>query len=262
LKHRHFIFLIICIVVPVLLLLNNTSVYSTIRNTAIDTFSPLFEKTYFIFYNFTDGVRRLSSYPLMTQQNEKLTNENIQLRRALIRRTEIEAENKRLKLLLDLKESEDLARTSAMVIGRDMSLWSSWIMINRGSTDEITKDTPLMAPEGLVGKVSAVGKNTARCILIIDRRSKVSALIQRTRTAGVVEGTDEGLLKMRYLSMKADVEIGDIVISSGLGGLFPKGLPIGTVITLGKDTNGLHLFATIRPFVDFNKLEEVICLRS
>jgi rod shape-determining protein MreC len=262
LKNRYFALLIIVIVVSVCVILNATSFYSSLRNTSVNLLSPLFEKTYFVFYNFTDAIGRLSSYPLLTQQNQKLLNENAQLRRELIDKQEIEAENVRLKNLLDLTESHESVSLSAKVIGRDMSLWSNWIMIDRGSDHSIIKDTPLIAQEGLVGKVSFIGKNTARCILIIDRRSKVSGLVQRSRDIGIVEGTDEGMLKMRYLSIKADIVIGDIILTSGLGGIYPKALPIGTVITLGKDPNGLHLFATIRPFVDFNTLEEVACLRK
>lgn len=261
-KNRYFVFFIILIVVSLCVLLNATSVYTTLRNSSLNILSPAFERTYFIFYNFTDALRRLSSYPMLTQQNQRLLNENAQLRRELVDKTEIEAENDRLKKLLELKETHDSVSLSAMVIGRDMSLWSNWIMINRGSVHSIQKDTPLIAQKGVVGKVSSVGKNTARCILIIDRRSKISGLVQRSRDLGIVEGTDEGVLKMRYLSIKADIAIGDVVITSGLGGIYPKGLPIGTVITLGKDTNGLHLFAIIRPFVDFNTLEEVACLKD
>lgn len=261
-KNRYFVLLIILTVVSLCVLLNTTSVYSTLRNASVDLVSPVFEKTYFVFYNFTDALRRLSSYPLLTQQNQKLLNENAQLRRELIDKREVQAENDRLKDLLELKQTHESVSLSAMVIGRDMSLWSNWIMIDRGSDHSIQKDTPLIAQKGVVGKVSSVGKNTSRCVLIIDRRSKLSGLVQRSRDIGIVEGTDEGLLKMRYLSIEADIAIGDVIITSGLGGIYPKALPIGTVITLGKDSNGLHLFAMIRPFVDFNTLEEVACLKN
>jgi rod shape-determining protein MreC len=262
LKQRHIILLFLFVILPALILLNATPLYSILRNISVAVFEPFFEKAYFIVYNFKDGLERISTYPNLTKINAQLESENLRLRRAVVDFNEIAAENTRLKALLEITDQNLKYEKCARVIGRDISLWTNTFIIDVGSDDGIYKDTPIVSPAGLVGKVGLVGKNSSRCLMLIDRRSKVSSLIQRTRDIGIIEGTDDGLLKMRYLSIKADVLVGDEIITSGLGGIFPKGIPIGTVITVGKETNGLHLFASIRPFVDFNKLEEVICLKE
>lgn len=177
----------------------------------------------------------------------------------ITRLEEARLENERLRTLLGMYVSYDGRKTVARVIGRDVTKLSSWILLDRGLNHGIKEQTSVMSRSGLIGKVVEVGSNHARVMLLSDIESRVSGLLQRSRETGLVEGQGEKLLKMTYLDLHADIEIGDLVLTSGLGGIYPKGIPIGKVISIGKDRRGLHLEALIEPIADFIKLEEALC---
>jgi len=103
---------------------------------------------------------------------------------------------------------------------------------------------------------------SSRAILLTDSEARASALNQRTRDVGLIEGNGSLSLKMSYLDRQSNIQVGDMVISSGLGGIYPKGIPIGKVETVGTDKNNLSLFASVKPFASFAKLEEVLCISS
>ena len=261
-KNRYLSVILIIFVLPLLLIINATPFYSHIRNIVSTISKPVFESSHFLFFNLTEGAQRLINYAEIVRMNEQLRSEVFRLQGIQINIAELKAENSRLRDLLNFKQSLKQEHISTQIIGRDVSLWSNWIILNFGYRDGATKDMPIIAPGGLVGKIVSVGNFTARAILIIDHRSKVSALIQQSREMGIIAGTGNGLLKMSYLNLDSIAKVGDTVITSGFGGIYPKEIPIGTVSIIGKEKNGLHLFAKIKPFVDFSKLEEVLCLKK
>lgn len=242
--------------------LNTTPLFDTIRTKSVSITHSILEGAHVIFFNFADGLRRIGEIGYLAKENERLRLENARLRTQFIQYNEIKAENERLTELLQFEKSLGYKHKSAQVVGRDISPWSQWIMINAGYQDGIEKDMPLIAPGGLVGRVFSVGNEASRCMLIIDKQSKVSALVQETRALGVIEGYGTNTLKLRYLDLTASIHVGATVITSGLGGVYPKGLPIGIITVIGTENNGLHLYAHIKPFVDFSKLEEVLCLEK
>lgn len=207
-------------------------------------------------------IHRVLEWPRLQKENERLRLEVEDLRTKLVGFDELKNREGRLEALLELKEGIQDERVPARIIGRDPSHWSEFIVINKGSKDGVFKNSVLVHPNGLVGKVVASGSGSARAIVLPDRESRVSALNQRTRDVGLVEGTGSGLLKMTYLDRQADVQIGDMIISSGLGGVYPKGIPIGKVELVGEEKDHLSLYALLRPFVSFAKLEEVLCVFS
>ena len=135
------------------------------------------------------------------------------------------------------------------------------IVINRGSEQGITKDMPVVTPQGLVGNVIQVFGNTAKVQLILDPRSAVGSLVQRTesRTAAIVEGSGTTPLSPRMVNLARDADIikGDKVITSGWGGIYPKGLVVGEVTAVVNEEGGLLKYAVLKPAVDFDRLEEV-----
>jgi rod shape-determining protein MreC len=153
------------------------------------------------------------------------------------------------------------------VVGRDPGTWTSTIIINRGTADGIAKDMPVVTPQGLVGSVVSVYGNVAKVNLILDPRSAVGALVQRpeSRVAAIVEGNSATPLtpKMVNIARDADVIKGDKIITSGFGGIYPKGLLIGEVVDLVNEEGGLLKYAVLNPAVDFGRLEEVsVIVRS
>lgn len=176
---------------------------------------------------------------------------------------EVEQENARLRGLLAYRiEEKDAAgrMLPARVIGRDPGNWFAMIRVNRGAADGVRRDMPVVLPAGLVGRAYVVGQHTTDVLLITDPRSGVGGLVQETRTPGVVKGVFQGTsaLRMSYLSKDADIEKGQMVVTSGLGGLFPKGIPIGRIAAVEREPSGLTKTADLVPAVDFEHLEEVL----
>ena len=173
---------------------------------------------------------------------------------------EIEYANQRLRSLLDFTERVKFKYIPAEVIGRDPSYWSKTMMIDKGKLDGVTKGFAVVTDKGIVGQIIHVTHHYSKVMLVIDQNSSVDALIRRSRARGIIKGSIEGDFRFQYVLRKDDVNTGDIVISSGLDGVFPKGLCLGTVSQILKTTSGIFQEITVIPFVDYDKLEEVLIL--
>lgn len=250
------------VLLPLIIILNTTSLYSVARDQTISVFSPVFESCQFFFLNLSDGIERIRNYAEIYRTYESIELELERLRYRNIELREVQLENERLATLLKLQKKDALTHMSASVIGRDVSPWMQWLLINIGAEKGVEKDMPIIAPGGLVGRVASIGRYASRCMLLIDSQSRVSAIVQESRETGIIRGQGSELLKLTYLHLDSKATIGDVVVSSGLGGIYPKGIPIGKIVSIEADQNGLHLFAKVKPFVDFSKLEEVICLKK
>lgn len=194
------------------------------------------------------------------EQNEALRRELAQVRMQNSRYVESAKTCERLQRLLDAKTGLPQRTIFAQVVGRDPSGWFQAIVINRGTADGVAKGMPVIAPEGIVGQVVTASYDYAKVMLMIDRSSAVDGLIQRNRARGIVEGEAGALCRFKYVLRKADVRVGDIIVSSGLDGLFPKGLGIGTVAAVSKERPGIFQDVRVAPFVDFDTLEEVLVI--
>ncbi len=172
---------------------------------------------------------------------------------------EIEHSNSRLRSLLNFRRTINGQVLAAEVIGKDPSPWFKSIIINKGSADGIKKGMPAVMPEGIAGLVSDISRNYSRVLLITDQNSAVDALVQRTRARGIVKGESDRCL-FEYVLRKHDIVEGDTVISSGLDGVFPKGLRVGYVSRVTKRNSGIFQDVTVIPYCDFEKLEEVLVI--
>jgi len=212
----------------------------------------------------------LSTGELMTayRDNQALRAENEEIRQNNLNVTEIMAENVRLRTMLDYKKvSNQFDFVTAAVVGRDIGTWNSTIIINRGSADGITKDMAVVTPQGLVGSVVNVYDKVSKVQLILDARSAVGTLVQRpeSRVAAIVEGSSTSPLTPRMVNIARDADIikSDKLITSGFGGIYPKGLLIGEVVDVVNEEGGLLKYAYLKPAVDFARLEEVsVIVRS
>ncbi|MBP2633260.1 MAG: mreC: rod shape-determining protein MreC [Firmicutes bacterium] len=219
-----------------------------------------------IMSSISNGVRQGTTaiWEIVTvyQQNKMLKSEIEQLRQTQVNITEITAENERLHNVLGYKQAAvQFDLITARVIARDPSNWTSTIVINRGTDDEIAKDMAVVTPQGLVGNVVSVAKNSARVQLILDRRSSVGGLVQRpeSRVAGIIAGDNNNKMMVRMINIPRDADIveGDQIVTSGFGGIYPKGISLGEVENIVNDDGGLLKYAVLKPSVDFQKLEEV-----
>lgn len=176
------------------------------------------------------------------------------------RYVEAKLANDRLRTMLNFHRSMQTRVISAEVVGRDPSTWFKTVIIDKGRAHGITEGVPVAVYEGVVGQVTEVADGYAKVLLLIDQNSAVDALVQRTRARGVIKGQSEGPYRFDHVLRKHDVQIGDTVISSGLDGVYTKGLRIGHVSEVIKPNSGIFQKVSVTPFVDFEKLEEVLIL--
>lgn len=196
----------------------------------------------------------------LQNDNSALKNEIKLLSRRLIQLKEYDSENKRFRALLDLKEQVKEDALVARVIGRDLSGWSQIIIIDKGSKHGIKENLPVVASGGVVGKTMEVGLFSTKVLLLIDRKSRIGGIMQKSRVVGIVEGTGENDLIINYLPKDEGIYVNDLVLSSGLGLVYEKGLVIGTIKTIHEAKQGLYKYAKITPIVPFYKLEEVLVI--
>ena len=171
---------------------------------------------------------------------------------------ELHAANERLRKLLQFKQSFLTETIPAEVIGEDASYWFKTILLNKGTRHGVKKGLAVVTSEGIVGKIVDCSYSVSKVLLAVDRNSAIDALIQRSRARGIVEGVNHSTCQLKYVPRTADIALKDKIVSSGLGGIYSKGLLIGTVNRIVKKDYGLFQYVEIEPSVDFSKLEEVL----
>lgn len=196
------------------------------------------------------------------KENSRLLTRLASLEAENSRLTEFEIENKRLKELLTIASEMKFRGFSAFVIGRGPSNWVRSITIDKGSRDGVSEKMPVVVGQGLVGQVVKVSSNTAKIMLLSDHASGVDAIVQGSRVSGILEGIGGNLCTLRYVKNEEEVLVGDRLITSGIDGIYPKGLILGMVSKV--DNKGGEQFQQINvlPTVDFAKLEEVFIVES
>lgn len=203
----------------------------------------------------------LFSGSALESENAALKAQVAELEKQILAYSELEKENERLTSLLDVKDSvAGWHSVTARVIGRSPGEWYSGFTINVGTDDGITLNAPVITAGGLVGKVVEVTPTYAKVVAIVDSSSGVSALIERTRENGVVRGSASAALQLKYIDSGSNVAAGDRVLTSGLDGLFPKGLVIGTVTDVSDNPEAGGKLIHVESAVNFSTLEEVVVL--
>ncbi len=166
-----------------------------------------------------------------------------------------------LRQLLELRERANLDTIAAEVIAAAASPEFRTVTIDKGTGEGVRADMAVISPAGVVGRVILPSGRASKVQLLIDRNAAAGALIERTRVQGVVEGFGDGSLRMEYVLGTADVKPGDLVVTSGIDGIYPKGFVIGTIEQVDRGTGGYYVI-TVRPAVDFTRLEEVLVVRT
>lgn len=212
-----------------------------------------------------DGVRGMwSGYVALRQvqtENDALKQE---LQHLQVRFQQERAEAQRtdnLRQLLELRDRANLATVAAEVIAGPASPEFRTVTIDKGSSDGIDSDMAVISPAGVVGRVILPSGRAAKVQLLIDRNAAAGALIERTRVQGIVMGVGDGTLKLEYVPGTADVKTGDLVVTSGIDGIYPKGFVIGTVEHTDRGPGAYHEI-TVRPAADFARLEEVLIVTT
>ncbi|HPK53076.1 MAG TPA: rod shape-determining protein MreC [Smithellaceae bacterium] len=196
----------------------------------------------------------------IAEENARLRGKIDDLQKQLILYQESYLEAQRLRQLLDLENERHFNFAAARVIGRAQGVLSKTILINKGTSHGLKTGLPVLAGPGLVGRIVDVSWHSAKVLLLSDENSNIDALVQRNRTQGIIRGAGSQGYVLKYISKIEDVREGDTVISSGISGIFPKGLMIGRVSQVDKQEAGLFLKIRVTPSVDFSRLEELLVL--
>lgn len=194
------------------------------------------------------------------QENRQLRETIKTLNTRLMQSQEAVFASDRLQKLLNLKTGQPDALLAAHVIGEDSSPWFRTILIDRGSVDGLQEGMPVVAASGVVGQLIKVAAGSSRVLLLTDHASSIAGIVQRSRARGVVKGKGDGRCSMEFAMREEDVKVGDIVVSSGIGHIFPKGLPVGEVTMVRKGEYGIFQTIELRPFTNTSRLEEVLVL--
>jgi rod shape-determining protein MreC len=212
-----------------------------------------------------DGVRGMwSGYVALQQVQEENDALKQQLQSLQVKLQQERAEAQRtdnLRQLLELRERANLDTVAAEVIAGAASPDFKTVTIDKGSSESLATDMAVISPAGVVGRVILPSRRASKVQLLIDSNAAAGALIERTRVQGVVVGIGDGMLRMQYVPGSADVKPGDLVVTSGIDGIFPKGFVIGTIDHADRGTGAYHEIV-IRPAVDFSRLEEVLIVRT
>jgi rod shape-determining protein MreC len=168
-------------------------------------------------------------------------------------------ENIRLRRLLVMSETVGYKSIGARVVARSPSFLSNILYIDRGSKDGIPIDAPVLSGDGIIGRTVLVSNHQSQVQLISNGDASIGAMLEKSRTPGVIMGTGDSLLDLNYISNTEPISLGDLVLSSGLDGIFPKGLVIGKVVKFQKGKDVFHAIK-VEPGVDFFHIEEVLVL--
>lgn len=216
------------------------------------------------YYNFSQGVRGTTAMYInligIKKENSSLKNQNAELKAQLTSLTELKLENERLNSLFAFKQKSKMELLGAKVVGRDLAPDHATVLIDRGSADGLKAGQAVITIEGSVGHIFRTTNGTAQVMLLTDRYSVVDGIVQRSRARGIVEGKSSDSCSLRYTNKSEDVQVGDLIVTSGLDNIFPKGLPVAIVDNVEKKPYSVNLEVSLRPVVDPNKLEEVFII--
>jgi len=193
----------------------------------------------------------------LERENRMLKEKIAQLQEENHQMNEIKLANERLRQLLQFREKNSPSMIGAEVIGRDPSFWFKSVMIDKGERDGVKKGMAVISPRGVIGQVLKIAPHYATVLLITDYNSAVDCVVERSRAKAIVEGKGENRCQLKYLLRAEEVAVGDVVVTSGLGGNFPKGLMVGEVKKVDKKGHGVFQYAELVPSVDMTRLEEV-----
>jgi len=198
----------------------------------------------------------------LQKENVMLKQRIVELQKETHQMKEIASANERLQKLLGFREKIPLLVVAAEVVGQDLSSWFKSVTINKGEREGVRKGMAVISPEGVVGQILKTAPHHSTVILITDYNSAIDAIVQRTRAKAIVEGKGENQCHLKYLLRTEEVAVGDIVVTSGLSGNFPKGLMVGEIRKVEKVGQGSFQYAELIPSVDLTKLEEVLVIRE
>ncbi len=266
-RYRKFVAAIVTLAVLVTLMSVTARERETVlavKKAILEVFAPVQSWAGGLAAGVRGGIADLQAVSRLRAENESLRAKAEAYDATLHRLKELEIENERLRALLGFAAAVDYQYVVADVIARNADNWFSRVVLDRGSADGLAVNMPVVTSQGLVGRVIEVSANVSVVQLLTDRESGAGALIQTSRDAGIVsgQGSQSPLLEMMLFERAARVNVGDAVVTSGYGEIYPPGLYVGQVVEVTKDSYGLLKYAHVKPGVEFGRLEEVLVITN
>lgn len=261
-------FVFLLVVSALLIFLDNFGYLNRVKNVTIYLAAPfqgIFQTSSNGITNFSKTIENIGKFK---ENNLKLRKENLELIAVVAKVGELKRENEILKRQLGF--SENLCSDGACfnwemggVVGRDLSNYGEYLIINLGAKNGLKKDQAVMISGGIfVGKITEVFDNSAKVTLIISPDSSVNSLTQTTRANGVVKGKYATGANLEMIDQSEELFVGDLIITSGLESGIPKGLVIGKITSIEESANNVFKFAEVNLFADFNRIEEVFVIKN
>jgi rod shape-determining protein MreC len=224
----------------------------------LTVFAPVMKPAIRVSGFFEDAWDNYLNLVGVRQENLLMREEIRELNARIVAAGETALTNQRLEKLLLMKSAVKAPSMAVSIVGEDLSSWFRTVIIDQGSSSGIAEGMAVVAADGVVGQIVKVAPGTSRVLLLTDHTSGIAATIQRSRARGVVKGKGEGLCSLEFTTREEDVKVGDMVITSGIGGVFLKGIPIGEVTMVKRGEYGIFQTVTIRPVVNIAHLEEAL----
>ncbi|MFH1151081.1 MAG: rod shape-determining protein MreC [Actinomycetota bacterium] len=263
-RNRLILILLIVVCITVLTLYvreSDSGPLHKIQNFFLDLASPISSAFTKIFRPIKDGFVNLWHLPSLSKDRAELQKEVANLRRQSIESKELESQVEDLRNLLQFSEENvQYEYVGVDVIGQSPDNWQRLMIINKGSSSGVKKYMSVVTDEGLVGRVISVGSRTSVIELITDSRSAIGARDQRSRELGIVEGGNEEIIRYTPMNEEADIKVGDIIETSGLGGTCPPGIAIGRVSEVTKRSGGLTRYIKVKPYARFSKIDKALVI--
>jgi rod shape-determining protein MreC len=231
-----------------------------LRKTVLEVAAPVEDAVNITLKGLHDAWKRYLFLVGLEDENRRLRMQNAALMDQLNRYREGHIEGIRLRKLLNLSETLPNRAVAARVVDRSRTSLFKMILINKGTADGLRVGLPVLSEQGVVGRIIETAWHASQVLLLIDENSNIDALIQRSRAQGILQGAGAAGCNLKYISRAEEVQVGDVVLSSGLARVFPKGLRLGTITGVSRTGEGLFQKIDVAPTVNFGKVEEVIAL--
>lgn len=265
---RNSIAIIIAILVLVISFLSFTNApfvarsYSTLKSGVGSVFGPVLNVASKpvsalggVFNSYVNLVGVKKENERLHDKYEKLYVQNQKL-------VDTERENERLRKLLGFMQKKPNTMIAAGVIGEDLKNWFRCIIIDKGRKQNVREKMPVVTPKGVVGQVVEADLWHAKVMVLNDANSSIDVNVEGKNTRGLLEGTGQNTVKLKYVIKNDDIEIGDKLITSGKDGIYPKGIPAGIVITVNKNKAGIFADIDVMPYNNFRQLDEVLLIKK
>jgi rod shape-determining protein MreC len=228
----------------------------------LEIVTPISSAAEFVARGISSGWHRYVFLANTAKENEALRGRMSELERDVARAGEFERENLRLRALLQVGAENRVQGVAASIIGGDSSGWVRGVVVNKGSSSGIREGMAVIHAQGVVGQVVSVASDSARVLLVSDHASGVDVLLQDSRAHGVVEGAGDQVCELKFVTKDVKVKEGDVVITSGMDSVYPKGIVLGRVSQIAQAQGALFQTIEVKPAVDFSKLEEVLIVSA